>query len=83
MITGDRYYRGFHDVLNKKITIIDADGKEVPLKHMPNNKIIDNQYRKMVKQKVNYLVGKPFVIETDNEKYSNILKNQIFNKDFM
>ena len=83
MIKGDRYYRGFHDVLNKKITIIDEDGNKVPLKNMPNNKIIDNQYRKMVKQKVNYLVGKPFVIETDNEQYSNILKTQIFNKDFM
>lgn len=41
-----------------------------------------NQYAKMVNQKSNYLLGNPFTIETDNEQYSELLK-EVFNKKFM
>ena len=44
--------------------------------------MIDNQYAKMVNQKTNYLLGKPFVIEGDNRQYIELLQ-QVFNKSFM
>lgn len=56
MIDGDRYYNGAHDILKRKRTVIGKDGKAVEVKHLPNNKIVDNQYAKHVDQKKNYLL---------------------------
>jgi SPP1 family phage portal protein len=81
MIQGESYYSGDHDILSRKRTVIGADGSAVEVTNLPNNKVVDNQYAKLVDQKVNYLLGKPFTIETDNEEYGKILK-QIFNNRF-
>jgi len=35
----------------------------------PNNRVIDNQYAKMVNQKANYLFGQPFAVSGDNDQY--------------
>ena len=43
---------------------------------------MDNQYSKMVDQKVNYLLGKPPSFVTDNKSYGEAL-NKIFNKKFI
>ena len=45
------------------------------VKNLPNNRIVDNQYQKMVDQKNNYLLGQPFSIQTNNETYAELLKN--------
>ena len=55
MLTGERYYRGQHDVLWKIRQAIGEDGELTEIKNLPNNRVIDNQYKKMVIQKVNYL----------------------------
>jgi SPP1 family phage portal protein len=81
MIQGENYYSGDHDILSRKRTVIGADGSTVEVKNLPNNKVVDNQYAKLVDQKVNYLFGKPFTIETDNDVYVKLLK-QIFNNKF-
>ena len=83
MIAGDNYYSGKHDILNKKRTAIGDDGKLVEINNLPNNKIVDNQYRKMVNQKVNYLVGQPFVIKSENKSYVDALKPYIQTKKFL
>ncbi len=81
-IKGHLYYENEHDILTRKRTMIGEDGKTETVDNLPNNRIIDNQYAKMVDQKVNYLLGQPFVIEGDNERYIRLLK-KVFNKSFM
>lgn len=50
--------------------------------NLPNNRIVDNQYKKMVDQKNNYLLGQPLSIKCDNDEYSKVLK-KILNKKFL
>lgn len=81
MIAGDKYYIGEHDILSRKRTVIGKDGLLQEVENLPNNKVIDNQYAKMVDQKVNYLLGKPLTFDSDNKKYKDTLK-KVFNKRF-
>ncbi len=81
MITGEKYYLGEHEILQRKRTVIGENGLLQEVDNLPNNKIIDNQYAKMVDQKVNYLLGQPLTFDTDNKKYGEELK-KIFNKRF-
>ncbi len=80
-VLGQRYYRGEHDILTRKRTVIGKDGLLQEVENLPNNRIIDNQYGKMVDQKTNYLLGKPFNIQTENERYEAALQG-VFNKKF-
>lgn len=80
MMVGHRYYVGRHDVLEKQRTVIGEGGVLTPVENLPNNRIVDNQYRKMVIQKSNYLVGKPVTVRADNEKYVEELKFYIDEK---
>ena len=81
MLDGERYYLGIHDILSRKRTVIGEKGELEEVKNLPNNKIVDNQYKKMVDQKNNYLLGKPFSVQCENEQYAKLL-NQVFNKKF-
>ena len=83
MIAGDNYFSGKHDILHKKRTAIGEDGNLMVIENLPNNKIVDNQYRKMVIQKSNYLVGQPFVIQCKNKTYVERLKQIIQTKEFL
>lgn len=82
MLTGDRYYDGVQDILLRARTVIGKNGKLEIVENLPNNKIVDNQYAKMVDQKTNYLVGKDISVDSENEGYVKNL-NDIFNKEFM
>lgn len=82
MLTGEKYFDGKHDILFRERTVIGKDGELEVVKNLPNNRIVDNQYKKMVIQKSNYLLGQPFTIQCDNEVYVKILK-QFLNKKFM
>lgn len=82
MINGEKYYEGNHDILSRKRTVIGADGKLEEVKNLPNNRIVDNQYGKMVDQKKNYLLGQPIVFNTENDIYTKLLK-KMFNKKFL
>lgn len=81
-IKGHLYYDGEHDILTRKRTMIGEDGKLTAVDNLPNNRVIDNQYAKMVNQKANYLFGQPFALETKNEQYGELLKT-VFDKGFM
>lgn len=81
-IKGHLYYEGEHDILTRQRTMIGEDGKLQVVQNLPNNRLMDNQYSKMVNQKANYLLGQPFVVESENELYVECLK-KIFNKRFM
>lgn len=81
-IKGFLYYDNEHDILSRKRTMIGADGKLQEVDNLPNNLIIDNQYAKLVNQKTNYLLGKPFVIDGADDAYKEALKD-VFDKKFM
>ena len=81
MITGEKYYQNEHDILNRKRTIIGEGGVLQEVTNLPNNKIIDNQYGKIVDQKVNYLLGQPLTFDTENKDYAKLLQ-KVFNKRF-
>ena len=81
-IKGFLYYDGDHDVIHRKRTMIGEDGKLEVVDNLPNNRIVDNQYAKMVNQKANYLFGKPFILDGDNVRYIELLK-KVFDRKFM
>ena len=81
-IKGHLYYDNEHDILKRRRTMIGEGGKLQTVDNLPNNRLIDNQYAKMVNQKANYLLGQPFAIEGENTGYVELLK-EVFNKQFM
>ena len=82
MMNGERYFEGKHDILSRQRTVIGKNGDLEIVKNLPNNRIVDNQLKKMVVQKTNYLLGQPFTIQCKNEQYTKLLK-QFLNKKFM
>lgn len=81
-LDGDRYYRGEHDILKRKRTAIGEGGHLTEVENLPNNKIIDNQYKKLVKQKVNYILSKAPTISSENEAFEETL-SKILDKNFL
>lgn len=81
MIDGEKYFAGLHDILWRKRTVIGEGGELIEVQNLPNNRIVDNQYKKMVVQKNNYLLGKPITLQSDNDIYTKQMK-LIFNKKF-
>lgn len=81
MIEGERYYVGDHDILRRTRQAIGPGGELVEIKNLPNNKIIDNQYAKMVDQKTNYLLGQPLTLDAKKEDYKKAL-DEVFDKSF-
>ncbi len=82
MIAGENYYIGNHDILRRKRTAIGEGGQVSVVENLPNNRIVDNQYKKLVDQKVNYIVGKPITFNSDNKSYAKLVKG-ILDADFM
>lgn len=82
MLCGIKYYAGKHDILHRKRTAIGDNGELTEIANLPNHRIVDNQYKKMVNQKANYLLGQPVSVQTDNEAYEKHLA-PFFNKAFM
>jgi SPP1 family phage portal protein len=82
MIAGENYYNGKHDILFKQRTAIGENGKLTILDNLPNNKIVDNQYKKMVDQKIQYIVGQPFLIKSENQQFVDAVKPYVQTKKF-
>ena len=80
-VIGNMYYEGLHDILNRERKAIGGDGQLEVITNIPNNRIVDNQYAKMVSQKVNYLVGRPLTLSTENQKYLKEL-TKLFDEKF-
>ena len=72
----------FSDILFRKRTAIGANGELIQVDNLPNNKIVDNLYKKIVDQKTNYLVSKSVTFLTElDEKLQNEI-DKYFNYDF-
>lgn len=75
-----RYYNYEQDILLKKRWTIGKEGKMQSIENLPNARIIDNQYKKAVDQKVNYLFSQLPSIKCDNEKYQEMVQDLYDNR---
>ncbi|SDJ76706.1 phage portal protein, SPP1 family [Paenibacillus naphthalenovorans] len=82
MVTGQKYYEGDHDILKRKRLVIGMDGQQVEDKNLANNKLVHSIVRKLVDQKVGYLLSKPISIQAKNNTYDEALRG-IFDKGFL
>lgn len=78
-LLAEKYYDGHHDILERKRMVMSAEGTLTPVENLPNNRLVDNQYKKLVDQKTNYALGKPITLATGNTDYLKKL-NTVFNK---
>lgn len=78
-LLAEKYYDGDHDILRREKKVIGADGQLMTINNVANNKLVDNQYRKLVDQKTNYALGKPITIATEDDEYLKLL-GKVFNK---
>lgn len=78
-LLAEKYYDGDHDILYREKKVIGADGTLTKIDNVANNKLVDNQYRKLVDQKTNYVLGKPLTIATENDEYLKLL-TKVFTK---
>lgn len=78
-LLAEKYYDGDQDIRYRERKCINADGKLSKVDNVANNKLVDNQYRKLVDQKTNYVLGKPLTISTSKDEYLELL-TKIFNK---
>lgn len=81
-LDGERYYRGDHDILKKRRTVIDENGNHVEIKYLPNNRTVDNQFAKLVDQKTNYIVGQPITFDGEDDAYIEQIKSVMDKKKF-
>ena len=81
MIHGFNYYNGAHDILKRERMAIGAGGELVPVHNLPNNRIVDNLYAKMVDQKINYLLGNEITVESDSKERAQAVQ-ELFDEGF-
>ena len=78
------YYKGKHDILKKRRIVIGKEGKPSTINNLPNSRIVDNQFKKAVNQKVSYLFSnEPTVTCDEDEQYQEQVKEDIYNKKSM
>ena len=78
-LLAEKYYDGHHDILEREKKVIGADGNLTTINNVANNKLVDNQYRKLVDQKTNYVLGKPITIATSEDEYLGLIQG-VFTK---
>lgn len=78
-IEAEAYYDGTQDILRRKRQTIGENGELVDVPHLPNNRLVNNQFAKMVDQKANYSLGRPITFDTENAAYGEAL-SKVFNK---
>lgn len=79
MLVSKDYFEGKHDILNRKRMVMNEVGTLSPVENLPNNRLVDNQFKKLVEQKTNYALGKPMTIATSDDAYLEQL-TKIFDK---
>ena len=81
MRKGRAYYAGQNDILKRERTL--TIGKHrYPLKHLSNNRIAHPFLRKLVDQKIGYLLALPFTASTNDEVLAERL-GQFFDRAFL
>lgn len=75
------YYDYIQDIDKKQRLVIGEDGKLERVNNLPNNKIKDNQFAKVVDQKVSYLFSLPPIIKAEDKNYQYEIQ-KLYNKRF-
>ena len=78
-LLAEQYYLGNQDILQREKKVIGADGNLTTIDNVVNNKIVNNVYAKLVNQKTSYCLGKPLLIDTEDDEYLKLL-TKVFNK---
>lgn len=81
MLAGQRYFETKNDILNKVRKVIGRDGQMVDAPYLSNIKLPHAFMRKLTKQKVGYLLSKPFTITSDNDQFQELLR-EYFDANF-
>lgn len=87
MLEGLRYYNNKTKIDEKtRFTHAGSKGKVVDKyseldEKLSNAKAHKNFMRKLTRQKVTYLLGKPYTIETEDETYKKLLEDKYFEKN--
>ena len=67
-----RYYRNENDILDSKRMVIGKDANNNPVlmesKVLSNNKLCHNFMKKLTRQKIGYMLGKPFTLSAKKPK---------------
>lgn len=82
MDVGQNYFAGDTDIINRKRFTVNEVGLPVEETKLANNKLVHNFVRKLVTQKVGYLLSKPLTIQTEKQAYHKRL-NEFFDKSFL
>ena len=81
MLRGYSYFEGRQDILKRKRLCIGENGDVNEVNNIPNNRIVDNQYKKLVTQKVNYILGRKFTLDGSKDYCQKL--NSVFDSKFM
>jgi len=87
MLKAQDYYKGKHDIEEKKRYYIDRYGTKREDTNLSNNKLSHPYFTKLVNQKANYLLSKEFSIQVDEQdakasQFQDVC-SQYFDKSFM
>lgn len=81
MIKGQEYYAGKMAIDEKKRMVVGENGRLMEDKLVSNVKLKHNFIKKLVRQKVSYLLSEKIDVQTENDSYTNVL-DEIFNNGF-
>lgn len=81
MLTAQRYYDNKNDICERERYYIDRKGNKQKAENLANSKLTHPYMRKLVNQKVNYLLSKEFSVNCDDDTFLELL-GQWFDKDF-
>ncbi|AFL99509.1 phage portal protein, SPP1 family [Desulfitobacterium dehalogenans ATCC 51507] len=75
MLKAEDYYRNKTDILSKVRTVIGESGAKEPIGNLADNRLVNGFFRKLVDQKVGYLLSKPMSIQTNKAEYQKLLSS--------
>lgn len=83
MLEAQDYFLGKNtDIEKKQRQVVGETGNLIVCNRLENTKLAHSFLHKLTNQKVSYLLSKDFSIQTEDDKYAEIL-GDFFNKDFM
>ncbi len=83
MTAGDLYYRNKTAILDHKRYVIGDGGAKIEAKNLANNKLVFGFIRKLVDQKIGYLLSKPISITSDGPAEYKDELDRYFGKSFL
>ncbi|HZJ99684.1 MAG TPA: phage portal protein, partial [Tissierellaceae bacterium] len=80
MLTAQDYYKNDNDIKDRKRYYIDRRGVKQEVTNLSNSKLTHPFMRKLTNQKVNYLLSKELSMQSDDEKFNDLVSAYIDRK---